>query len=172
VRAEFDTPVILVTHSVEECLELGDRMLVMHNGQVAQRGTPSEVCSHPSTMQLANLLGTFNVFPVEIRTLDPSRNSSVLRWGEFELRSEYYPGHLKGDRVQLLATPRQLGARPRIGRVEPNQIPAVLLRVVDMAAYLRLEFEGGFTVETERGPVDRNNGDWLIEFPSRGLRVL
>ncbi len=172
IRTEYESPVLLVTHSVEECLQLADRMLILHEGRVAQQGTPAAVCAHPANLQLADLLGTFNIFPVEIRALDPSRNSGVLRLGEFDLQSEYYPGHLNGDRVQLLAAPRQLRARPRMGRLEPNQIPATLIRVVDMAGFMRLEFEGGFTVEVERGPVDRNNGDWLIEFPTRGLRVL
>jgi molybdate transport system ATP-binding protein len=172
VRESWRTPVLLVTHNVEECLELGDRLLIMREGHIVQRGTPAEVCSQPESLEVADLLARFNVFPVEIRLLDPSRNTSVLRLGDYELQSEYYPGHLKGDRVQLLASPRQLRARPRLARLEQNQVPAQLLRVIDMASYLRLEFEDGVAVETDRLPIDRNNGDWLIEFPTRGLRIL
>ena len=54
----------------------------------------------------ARLLGMYNILPVEIRSLDPSRNTSVLRFGEHDLQADYYPGHLKGDRVHLLVTPR------------------------------------------------------------------
>jgi molybdate transport system ATP-binding protein len=172
VRSEYDTPVILVTHSIEESLTVGDRMIVLHEGRLVQQGTPAEVCGHPSNLAIADLLGAFNIFSVEIISLDPSRNTGVLRLGEYDLQSEYYKGHLKGDRVQLLAAPRQLRARPRVGRLEANQIPTQLHRVVDMGTHLRLEFERGYKVEIDRGPVDRNNGEWVIEFPTRGLRVL
>ena len=59
-------------------------------------------------LDLARLLGIYNVLPVEIRALDPGRNTSVVRFGEHEIVGEYYPGKLKGDRLHLLVTPRQL----------------------------------------------------------------
>jgi hypothetical protein len=47
-----------------------------------------------------------------------------------------------------------------------------LRRIVETADSLRAEFEEGLEVEMPRGPVDRNNGDWLVEFPGKGLRIL
>jgi molybdate transport system ATP-binding protein len=172
VKEEFEVPVILVTHDVDECLELADEMLVIRNGEVEQAGPPAELCSRPATLELARLLGTFNIIPAEIRTLDPSRGTSVMRIGEFDIQGEYYPGRLKGDRVHVLATPRQLRAVPLDGRPGVNQIPAVLSRAVDAADRLRLEFEGGVQVEIPRTSIDRNNRNWAVEFPMRGLRVL
>lgn len=172
LRETAGTPMLLVTHNLDECFELGDNMLVVHEGKIVQQGQPANVCSRPDSADLARLLGTFNILPVEIRALDPSRNSSILRWGEVDLLSEYHPGYLNGDRVQLLVNVRQLTAMPRLGTPGPNQIPLELIRAVDMAGSVRLEFEGGICVESPGGPVDRNNGDWLIQFPSRGLRVI
>jgi molybdate transport system ATP-binding protein len=172
VRADFEMPILLVTHDLDECFELGDRMLVINKGELVQTGSPAEVCARPASVDLARLLGAFNLFSVEILTLDPSRNSSTLRWGEFELRGEYYPAHFRGDRVQLLATPRQLRAMPRLERPGPNQVPVELVRIVEMPDTVRLEFDGGIRVEMPRGQIDRNNRDWLVEFPERGLRIL
>jgi molybdate transport system ATP-binding protein len=172
VREEFEMPVILVTHDVDECLELADQMLVVRNGRIEQAGPPADLCSKPASIELARLLGTFNIIPAEIRALDPSRGTSVVRIGEFDIEGEYYPGRLKGDRVHVLATPRQLRAVPLLGRPGVNQIPATLSRAVDAADRLRLEFEGGVQVEIPRGAIDRNNRDWAVEFPTRGLRVL
>jgi molybdate transport system ATP-binding protein len=172
VRADFRAPVLLVTHHLDECFELADRMLVYRDGRVVQSGSPAAICSQPASLDLARLLGIFNILPVEIRALDPSRNTSVLRLDEFDIQSEYYPGRLKGDRVHLLATPRQLRALPRSGKPGPNQVPVQLQRIVETADCSRLEFAEGVSVEVPRGPLDRNNGDWLIEFPARGLRVL
>lgn len=172
VRADFSMPVLLVTHNLDECFELADQMIAYREGRIVQSGSPAAVCSQPASLELAKLLGIFNILPVEIRALDPSKNTSVLRLDEFDLGGEYYPGRLKGDRVHLLATPRQLRAMPRIGKPGPNQVPVKLQRVVETADCNRLEFVEGVSVEIPRGPVDRNNGDWLIEFPTGGLRIL
>jgi molybdate transport system ATP-binding protein len=172
VRAEFGTPIVLVTHNLDECFELADEMVIIERGSVVQSGAPAEIAGHPSSLELARLLGIFNLVPVEIRMLDPSRNRSTLRWGEHEIEGDYYPGRLKGDRVHLLVTPRQLYAAPRVARPGPNQIPVQLQRVVETADSLRLEFAEGVSAEIPRGPLDRNNGNWVVEFPARGLRVI
>ena len=172
VRAEFGTPIILVTHSLDECFELADDMIVLAEGKVSQCGTPMEIASRPASVELARLLGIFNIIAVEIRALDPSRNTSVLRWGEYDIQSEYYPGHLKGDRVHLLATPRQLHAAERVGRLAPNQVPVRLRRAVPVADAVRLEFDEGLEVEVRGASVNGHNGEWMVEFPTRGLRVL
>jgi molybdate transport system ATP-binding protein len=172
VRSEFDTPVILVTHDLDECFELADEMVIISDGQVVQSGRPAEITSHPGSLELARLLGIFNILPVEIRSLDPSKNRSVLKWGDQELQGEYYPGHLNGDRVHMLVTRRQLQAMPRVGRPALNQVPVRLERAVETADAIRLEFAEGLQAEIPRGSLDRNNGDWLVEFPTRGLRIL
>lgn len=172
IRSDYDTPILLVTHSLHECLELGDRMVVLHAGKILQQGTPSEVCSRPASVDLAHLLGTFNVLPVEIQALDPSRNSSLLLWRDFTIQSEYWPGHFNGDHARLLATPQQLRAVARSGRLAPNQIPAQLLRTVALPHGVRLEFAEGIFVELPDTGNARNNGEWAIEFPVHGLRML
>jgi ABC-type sulfate/molybdate transport systems ATPase subunit len=172
VRADFKTPIVLVTHNLDECFELADEMIIIEQGSVVQSGAPSQIAAHPSSLDLARLLGIFNLIPVEIRMLDPSRNRSIVRWGDHEIDGDYYPGHLKGDRVHLLVTPRQLFATPRVARPGPNQVPVQLQRVVETADSLRLEFAEGVQAEIPAGPVDRNNGEWLVEFPARGLRII
>jgi Zn-dependent protease len=54
------------------------------------------------------VLGVFNLIPVEIRALDPGRNSSKVQMGEYELEGPYFPGHLKGDRVTVCVRPERL----------------------------------------------------------------
>lgn len=39
--------IVLVTHDIEEALRLGDRIVLMDNGQVVQQGTPMELLTHP-----------------------------------------------------------------------------------------------------------------------------
>jgi molybdate transport system ATP-binding protein len=174
VRAEFGTPVLLVTHNLRECLELSDEMIVIHEGAIVQSGAPADVCDRPANIELARLFGIYNVLPAEIRALDPSRNTSVLSLQDGEIQGEYYPGRLKGDRVHLLVAPQQLRIRPRDGSPNRNEILATLARGVDSPYYMRLEFESGIQVETRPGELlpDPHNKEYWIEFPVRGLRIL
>jgi hypothetical protein len=112
--------------------------------------------------------------PVEIRSLDPGRNASRLRYQDFELTGPYFPGRLIGDQVWLMIRPDQLSVAPRNGRPAFNQIPAALLRTMDKPERVRLEFSGDIAVELPAGAMEKYGGvkDWVVEFPSAGLRIL
>jgi molybdate transport system ATP-binding protein len=174
VRQEFGIPALLVTHDFEECLELGDEMLVLRDGRVVQSGPPRKVFEQPANVDVARLLGLYNLLPVEIRALDPGRNVSRVRYRDFELTGPYFPGRLIGDQVWLCIRPDLLSASPRDGRTGLNQMPANLLRVVDKPDRMRLEFAGEIAVEVPRSEFERHRGvkDWVIEFPQSSLRIL
>jgi len=174
VRADFKTPMLLVTHDLDECFELGEEMLVLREGRVVQSGAPRAILDQPANADVARLLGVFNLIPAEIRALDPGRNSSKVQMGEHELEGPYFPGHLKGDRVTVCVRPEQLTALARNGRPGPNQIPAQLERAVEKPQWMRLEFAGGISVDLARPAYERvrDTKDWLIEFPREALRVL
>jgi molybdate transport system ATP-binding protein len=174
VRQEFEIPALLVTHNFEECFELGDEMLVMREGRVVQSGTPRKVFEHPANVDVARLLGVYNLLPVEIRGLDPGRNVSRLLYQDFELTGPYFPGRLIGDRVWLCIRPEMLTVTPKDGRPGMNQMPATLLRAVEKLERVRLEFADDIAVEMARPAFEKYQGvkDWVIEFPSTGLRIL
>lgn len=174
VRAEFETPVLLVTHDLEECFELGEEMLVLRAGKLVQSGPPRQILDQPANADVARLLGVFNLLPAEVRMLDPGRNASRIMLGQFELNGPYFPGRLKGDRVTLCVRPEQLKALPRPARPGPNQIPAQLERAVDKPQWIRLEFAGKIAVDIPREEYERLRGtrEWAIEFPPGALRLL
>ena len=174
VRADFKTPILLVTHDLDECFELGEEMIVMREGRIAQTGTPRAVLDRPASLEVARLLGAFNLLPAEIRALDPGRNSSKVQFGESELEGPYFPGKLKGDRVTLCVRPEQIAALPKNGRPGPNQISATLERAIEKPQWVRLEFAGGIAVDLPRGEYERlrENREWVIEFPRESLRAL
>ncbi len=95
--------------------------------------------------------------PVEIRSLDPGRNTSRLRYEDFELTGPYFPGRLIGDRVWLCIRPDQLSAKPRNGHPGFNQVPMRLLRVIEKPERLRLEFSGDIIVEVERNGFENSS---------------
>ena len=174
VRADFKTPMLLVTHDLNESFELGDEMIILRDGKIVQSGPPRKILDHPANLEVARLLGAFNLLPAEIRALDPGRNTSRVRVGEFELDGPYFPGRLKGDRVTVCVRPEQLKAVARNGRPGPNQVPAELKRAIEKPQWMRLEFAGDIAVDLPRPEYEqqRDNKDWIIEFPSTTLRVL
>jgi molybdate transport system ATP-binding protein len=153
---------------------LGEEMLILREGKIVQTGTPRKILEQPANIEVARLLGAFNLIPCEIRALDPGRNTSKVQMGEFELDGPYYPGRFKGDRVTMCIRPEQLMVSARLGKPGPNQIPAELKRSIEKAQWMRLEFEGGIIADMDRTQFERlrDNKDWLLEFPAAALRVL
>ena len=55
---------VLVTHDVDEALEVADQVVVMNAGRVEQVGTPDHVYEHPASPFVYSFLGNVNVFPL------------------------------------------------------------------------------------------------------------
>lgn len=174
VRAAFATPMLLVTHDLDECFELAGEMLILDQGRLLQSGAPRRILDQPASLEVARLLGRYNLLPVQIKSLDPGRDSCVLRYGEFDLTGPYLPGRFIGDNVTLFIRPEQLTAAPRDGRPGPNQVPATLERIGERPESVRLEFSGGIVAVVPRAEFERNrhNREWVVEFPAQWLRVL
>jgi molybdate transport system ATP-binding protein len=174
VRTNFDTPILMVTHSLEEAFALADRMFLYHEGKVVQQGTPTEVVEKPASAGAARLMGIYSLLQAEVVLLDPGRNTSQLRAGENELSGPYLPGKFKGDRVWICVRPEELRALPREGRPVANQIPVQFQRATPRPGGIRLEFNDDLRADISRADYERyrHNKDWLVEFPSATLRVL
>lgn len=58
IRKELGLTAIFVTHDMLEALLLGDRIAVMHDGKLAQVGTPQELMRRPATEYVEQLMST------------------------------------------------------------------------------------------------------------------
>jgi len=58
---EHHVTTLLVTHDQEEAAEVSDHVVVMHEGRVAQAGTPREIYDRPATPFVAAFVGGANV---------------------------------------------------------------------------------------------------------------
>ncbi|MBK6336353.1 MAG: sn-glycerol-3-phosphate ABC transporter ATP-binding protein UgpC [Betaproteobacteria bacterium] len=58
LRERVRTTAIYVTHDQVEAMTLADRIVLMHNGQVEQIGTPEDVYDEPATLFVAGFVGT------------------------------------------------------------------------------------------------------------------
>ncbi|HTM50909.1 MAG TPA: ATP-binding cassette domain-containing protein [Bryobacteraceae bacterium] len=176
VRADFNLPILLVTHDLDECFELGDQMLVLREGRMVQSGAPNDVLTQPANVDVARLLGIPNLFQAEIAALDPAKNTSRLKLPDFELTGPYYPGRFLRDRVWLCVRAEDLRAQAANGSTPdgPNRVPVKLVRVSPRPRTVRLEFSPGITVEMSRAEFERqkDNEEWLVEFPPCSIRML
>jgi len=62
----LDVLAIYVTHDQAEAMALGDRIIVMSQGRVAQAGTPREIYHQPASRFVAEFVGTLNRLPGRI----------------------------------------------------------------------------------------------------------
>jgi len=51
---------VYVTHDQSEAMALGDRIVVMERGRIAQAGSPQEIYHHPASAFVADFIGTMN----------------------------------------------------------------------------------------------------------------
>jgi putative spermidine/putrescine transport system ATP-binding protein len=133
--AELAVTAVFVTHDQAEAMALGNRIVVMEAGRIAQSGTPEEVYRAPASRFVGRFLGTLNHLggdrfcrPEALR-LDPAGAiDAVLRVAFFE-----------GGRYRLLL--RIPGAEEEIAieSIEPPPAPGSTLRLaIDEATVLRL----------------------------------
>jgi len=175
VRVAFQIPILLVTHDLDEAMQLGEEMYVLHSGRVVQHGAPGDILDHPATEEVAALLGRFNVFDAEILTMDPAGNCSRLHCTAasgfaFELDGPYFPGHMLGSKLRL-------GIRADALRVTAYSAHGAAMRLKKLGRRtqtVRAEFEGGIVAEIPGSGLEggAHNGEWMVRFPPEALRLL
>jgi molybdate transport system ATP-binding protein len=72
-------PILYVTHSREEVIALGERVLVMEQGRVVAQGTPHEVLSAPLQESVAQLAGFENIFDATVESVHEDRGTMLCR---------------------------------------------------------------------------------------------
>jgi glycine betaine/proline transport system ATP-binding protein len=48
LQEDLQKTMVFITHDLQEALKLGDRILIMRDGEVVQIGTPAEIVAHPA----------------------------------------------------------------------------------------------------------------------------
>lgn len=169
VRAEYRIPVVLVTHDLEECFELGNQMFVLDEGRLVQSGPPAEVLESPASAQVARLMGRANLLAAEIKALDPAAKTSRLRITpesapEFEVAGPYFPGRLLGDRLTVSIRAEQV-------MVGNGGVTMELERWAERPQSVRLYFRGGIVAEVPRAGFEPKS-QMTVTFPAEALRVV
>ncbi len=70
---------IYVTHDQAEAMALGDRVVVMSKGRIAQIGSPRDIYHYPANEFVADFIGTVNRLPAVLLTgLNENQDGDVL----------------------------------------------------------------------------------------------
>ena len=121
LRQRINTTFIYVTHDQTEAMTLGDRIVIMKDGEVQQIGTPQEVFNHPYNLFVATFIGTpqMNLF----------ENAKLVKEnGKYAVKLDNLTVELSAEKQEKLAAnnvaPQDivLGVRPEHITLEGNGI--------------------------------------------------
>ena len=89
VLRETGTTAVLVTHDQTEALSVGDRVVVMRDGVIAQADTPQRIFELPASRFVASFMGEANFLPAHVRdallTCEIGIVSTVPGWASCDL---------------------------------------------------------------------------------------
>jgi len=154
---------VYVTHDQTEAMALGDRIVVMDQGRVAQVGAPRAIYQAPASRFVAEFVGTMNLVPGEVRGgalyfdggrlplregAADGRGEAMFRPEDLRLAGHDAPAHFTGRvlaslfqgdhaRVEIdIGAPRPVVARLAAGRdFAPGEHLAFTLAAPALAAY-------------------------------------
>ncbi|MBI3963186.1 MAG: ABC transporter ATP-binding protein [Deinococcus sp.] len=147
LRAQFNLTAVLVTHDPGEALELGDAVLVLEQGKVAQHGSADQVMWQPASPYVAAITGNPNLFTSQV--LEVEGDTMVLQaYGTRITASGVVasPGRTVAWTVRPEAVMILRPGRPLAAPVQENHLQGVLTSTAK-------EIDGhSFTVAVPRWP--------------------
>jgi sn-glycerol 3-phosphate transport system ATP-binding protein len=107
LHGQLGTTFIHVTHDQTEAMSLGDRIVVMNEGNIAQVGTPTELYRAPANLFVAQFIGSPGMNILRRRPLDGQAGFLGVR-----------PEQAKAAKAGKAASGAQLAIEGRVTRVE------------------------------------------------------
>src|SRR5262249_55632722 len=94
---------VYVTHDQAEAMALGDRIVVMEKGRIAQAGTPQEIYHRPATAFVADFIGTMNRIVRDGREMMfRPEDARIVAPGDHGIEAKVVSSFFLGDRTRLV----------------------------------------------------------------------
>ena len=104
---------IFVTHDQQEALVLSDRIAVMNGGKVEQVGTPTEIYQRPSTVFVADFVGSTNLLSGVLESVDPQAETCRVKLaGGHRVTAGCDVGAKPGETVVVTVKPERVSLAP------------------------------------------------------------
>jgi len=97
---------IFVTHDQEEALSMSDRVVVMHEGNIEQIGTPRQVYEKPENLTVAQFIGEANIFESEVIAVNDGKIIVRIQGKERIVKSSL--NFTVGQKAHVLVRPEDL----------------------------------------------------------------
>ena len=152
ILRESNIPAIYVTHDQEEAFAISDRILLLHDGQIVQAGTPADVSARPISGWVANFLGLGNV--LNGKRLGDGMVETKL--GVLKVQSEM--GAIEGEQVALLIRPE----RVRLAETE-NSLKGRVTDVLFQKNGYRVSLDNGLYFYTSTPPENGERLNFIVE---------
>jgi spermidine/putrescine transport system ATP-binding protein len=177
LQKEVGITFLYVTHDQEEALTMSDRLAVMHQGRIAQLGTPEEVYNEPADAYVADFLGVSNLMDAQVERAGNGQGPCHLRMGDFTLQAQ--AGQLGATgAVKLAIRPERIHLRPHEAG-GANCLPGMVERLVFLGStthvYVRLATGSALQalLRNDGGAVPYSQGTPVsVDLPADALRVL
>jgi iron(III) transport system ATP-binding protein len=154
LQKQLGVTTVMVTHDQEEALAMGDRIVVMNQGYIAQAGTPHAIYQQPNTSFVADFIGVMNFLSGEIEGV------GQVRCGRLSL-SLPQKGIAEKERVKIAIRPEDIVA---LEGDRDNNLPNVITTTIK-----DLEFLGSSYLVTLA--VDRDESTSLtVSLPIQATR--
>ena len=150
LRREIRTPMVLVTHDLEEAQLLGDRLSVLHHGRTLQTGAMLDVIRRPADALVARLIDHRNVFTGVVSHHDEPARRTWIAWAGAALECGLATRFAPGGQVDWLVPESHVVMhrrdRPSRGEHE-NPVHGIVRNVVMLGgdARVTLDVEGAGT---------------------------
>lgn len=144
IRAEFALPMLLVSHSLPEILQLTTRIAVLEGGRSIGQGELHEVLGSDRVFRLAERLGLESVVEVTLGTAEPEAGLTRARLGSVELALppvERVPG--TRALVAVRAEDVILARGPVPGISAQNALPGTISRITRLSDRLLVSVDVG-----------------------------
>ena len=116
INRELKISILLVTHDIEDVVNLSDKMFILNDGKIQDSGHPKEVLKKPSSIDTAFLLGTENILngiisetdlrnntiKIKVKTRNGGKEAGVIIEADFQGNFE------AGEQVFLAVRPEEI----------------------------------------------------------------
>lgn len=161
LQRELERAMIFVTHDQEEAMTLGDKIVVMNEGEIVQAASPYEVYNEPENLFVAQFIGSpsTNFFECVVET---RAGETVLLSDLFALQFEGGGNLSDGDVVKLGVRPEHLELAATDGLFEAD-IDVVEPHGPNDAVYLSAEGQT-MTAVTNQNQIQASEGPVAVDF--------
>jgi molybdate transport system ATP-binding protein len=142
--AEFDIPVVMVTHDRAETIALADQVIVLNGGGVLQSGTVREVFTRPADLSVARIVGVETVEPAHVIAVEEGLATVAVGAARLVAMA---PEGLGSDAYVCIRAEEVVIERGPIGHSSArNRLEARVRSIVPEGPMVRIGLDCGFSL--------------------------